>query len=190
MDARSGPLIDEAFFHRDAVSLARALIGVRLLVDGAGGAIVETEAYGRDDPASHSFRGETARNASMFGAPGRLYVYRSYGLHWCLNVVAGEPGGAVLVRAIVPEAGLEAMQARRGDLPVRLLCAGPGRLCQALGVTGAHDGLSVLAPPFALTRAVDPHIDVQASVRIGISRGMDAPWRFTLAGSPFLSRKA
>ncbi len=170
------------------IDVARDLLGTTLLVDGVGGIIVETEAYARDDPASHSFRGPTARNAVMFGAPGHAYVYRSYGIHWCFNIVAGaEPGSAVLVRALEPTTGLDSMRARRGPAGPRLLCAGPGRLCQALGLTGVHDGLALDRPPLALLpRGSEPAI--VAGPRIGIARGVDAPWRFGIAGSRFLSR--
>lgn len=176
------------FFAADAVTVAKALIGVRLLVDGVGGIIVETEAYDRDDPASHSFKGETRRNAVMFGPPGRAYVYRIYGAHWCLNAVCGgEPRGAVLIRALEPTDGLAAMAERRGTTDARLLCSGPGRLCQALGVTGAHDGAALDAPPFALFAPARPR-ELAAGPRIGLSKAVETPWRFGAADSRFLSR--
>jgi DNA-3-methyladenine glycosylase len=176
------------FFDRDAVTVAKALIGVRLLVGGVGGVVVETEAYDRQDPASHSFGGETRRNAVMFGPPGRAYVYRIYGAHWCLNTVcSGEPRGAVLIRALEPTDGLAAMAERRGTDDARLLCSGPGRLCQALAVTGADDGAPLGRPPFALY-APDRARDLAAGPRIGLSKAVDTPWRFGEAGSPYLSR--
>ncbi|MCG5244424.1 DNA-3-methyladenine glycosylase [Methylorubrum extorquens] len=175
-----------AFFDRPAATVAAELIGHGLFVDGVGGLIVETEAYDRSDPASHSFAGPTRRNASMFGPPGRAYVYRSYGLHWCLNLVC-ETGSAVLLRALEPNAGLETMRTRRGlDVP-RLLCAGPGRLAQALGIDLSHDGLPLDRLPFVWAAPERP-MPVAATTRIGISRGVEAPWRFLVPGSPYLSR--
>ena len=152
--------MDAAFYARPVIDLARALLGCTLLVEGVGGVIVETEAYHPADPASHSFAGPTARNAAMWGEGGRAYVYRSYGIHWCLNVVGGEePGAAVLLRALAPTHGLAAMAARRGTGDARRFCSGPGKLCQALGVTGAQDGLPLDAPPFALlARTAEPAI--------------------------------
>ncbi len=180
------PAID---FMASSPSVARRLIGATLLAEGVGGIIVETEAYDRDDPASHSFAGPTPRNAAMFGPPGHAYVYRSYGIHWCLNIVCREEGhgAGVLIRAIEPVAGLATMRARRGLDDVRLLCAGPGRVGQALGITHAHNALAINAPPFELLPA-STKVKVVSGPRIGISKAVDQPWRFGLAGSPFLSR--
>ena len=176
-------------FEAPSEAVARALIGATLLVDGIGGVIVETEAYDQSDAASHTHRGPTARNAVMFGPSGHAYVYRSYGLHWCLNFTcrASGHGAGVLIRALEPLAGIEQMQARRGLADPRLLCAGPGRLCQALGITMAHYGLPLDRPPFFVA-APDGPVDVVAGPRIGISKAVDAAWRFGLAGSRFLSR--
>jgi DNA-3-methyladenine glycosylase len=176
-----------AFFSRHPVTVARELIGWSLTLDGVGGRIVETEAYHHEEPASHSFTGRTPRNGAMFGPVGRAYVYRSYGVHWCLNLVCGEtPGNAVLIRALEPVTGLELMRERRGLDALRSLCSGPGKLCQALAVTGAHDGLPVDAPPFAI--APGEAAGIVTGPRIGISRAADLPWRFGEQGSRFLSR--
>jgi len=151
--------------------------------------IVETEAYAPDDPASHSFGGQTRRNATMFGPAGRLYVYRSYGIHWCANVVCAEGGvgAAVLLRALEPTAGLELMRARRGFEDVKLLAAGPGRLTQALAIGDLHDGLDLGEAPFMLSPSAGP-VEVVTSPRIGITRATDRLWRYSLAGSSFVSR--
>lgn len=173
---------------RPAPEVAAALIGARLRVDGVGGAIVETEAYDLKDPASHSFRGPTARNTPMFGPVGRAYIYRIYGLHWCLNIVcdASTPGSAVLIRALEPEFGLDVMAERRGPVRTRDLCAGPGRLCQALGVTAAHNGRPIDNAPFRLDLGAPEPIVV--GQRIGVRNGATTPWRFGRPGSPALSR--
>jgi DNA-3-methyladenine glycosylase len=183
--ARLGP----GFFARSVHEVAPALVGVTLLVDGVGGPIVEVEAYDQEDPASHGYRGRTARNASMFGPPGHAYVYRSYGIHWCLNLVCADEGTAeaVLLRALEPREGVARMRERRRTETARLLCAGPGRLCQALAVTGRHDGLPLDRAPFEL-RAPAEAADVVAAPRIGISRAADLPWRYVLRDSAFLSR--
>ena len=176
----------QEFFARDARAVAAAMIGLELTVNGAGGLIVETEAYLPDDPASHSFRGPTPRNATMFAGPASSYVYLIYGRHCCLNAVC-LPGSAVLIRALEPTAGLDIMAARRGTADVRKLCAGPGRLAEALGITRAEDGLSLLAPPFALRPGRS--LPLVTSTRIGITRATGLPWRFGAAGSPFVSRR-
>jgi DNA-3-methyladenine glycosylase len=182
-------MLSRGFFARSVHEVAPELIGATLLVDGVGGTIAEVEAYDAEDPAAHGFRGRTARNASMFGPPGHAYVYRSYGIHWCLNLVCEEAGSAaaVLVRALEPAEGIEEMRARRGLVEPRLLCSGPGRLCQALAVTLAHDGLPLDAPPFVL-RAAESPVEVVAAPRIGISVAVELPWRYAAAGSRYLSR--
>jgi DNA-3-methyladenine glycosylase len=176
----------QSFFARDVIAVAQELIGATLLVAEVGGRIVETEAYAANDPASHSFGGPTSRNAAMFGPAGHTYVYRSYGLHWCLNFVC-EPGSAVLIRALEPIAGVETMQQRRARDDLRTLCAGPGRLCEALGITLAHNRLALDEQPFVLLEpAKQAH--VASGTRVGITKAVDLAWRFGEAGSPFLSR--
>jgi DNA-3-methyladenine glycosylase len=177
------------FFARSVHEVAPDLIGVTLLVDGVGGRIVEVEAYDQEDPASHGYGGRTARNESMFGPPGHAYVYRSYGIHWCLNLVCGDErtAEAVLVRALEPTSGIHRQQARRGLDDLRLLAAGPGRLCQALGITRDHDGLPLDRPPFRLDQRSEVP-EIVTGPRIGITRATELPWRYGLAGSPFLSR--
>jgi len=173
---------------RPAPEVARRLIGALLTLDGVGGVVVETEAYDVDDPASHAFSGLTPRNAPMFGPVGRAYVYRSYGLHWCLNLVCGpHPGAAVLFRALEPTEALDRMIARRGLTDIRKLAAGPGRLCQALGVNAHQNNLPMTAPPFRLQPAPRP-VPVIEGPRIGITKAIERPWRYGLAGSRFLSR--
>lgn len=179
--------MDRGFFARESVVVAPALLGATLLVDGVGGIIVETEAYHPTDPASHSYIGRTARNAAMFGPPAHAYVYRSYGIHWCLNVVCAD-ASAVLIRALQPTHGLDAMRRRRGLDDIRALCSGPGKLAQALAVDRSHDGLPLDQPPFMIVPG-SPQGEIVAGPRIGISKAVDLPWRFGLAGSPWLSRR-
>ena len=182
-------LLRRSFFARDVNVVARDLIGATMLFNGVGGRIVEVEAYHHTDPAAHSYNGRTARNAVMFGPPGHAYVYRSYGIHWCVNFVCEAEGSAsaVLIRALDPTEGRTAMQRRRRMKDPRLLCAGPGRVCQALRITGAHSGLALDRPPFALFARTD-EVTIAIGPRIGISKAMDLPWRYGLAGSRFLSK--
>lgn len=183
-------MLGQEFFARSVHEVAPDLIGATLLVDGVGGPIVEVEAYeSAVDPAAHGFRGRTPRNSSMFGPPGHAYVYRSYGIHWCLNVVCEEEGSAaaVLVRALEPVHGIEKMRERRGLVEPRLLCSGPGRLCQALAVTREHDGIPLDEPPFEL-RGTESRTEVVVGPRIGISVAADLPWRYAASGSRYLSR--
>jgi DNA-3-methyladenine glycosylase len=181
--------LSKRFFSRSVLEVAPDLIGAVLLVGGVGGRLVEVEAYRHTDPAAHSYRGETERNSVMFGPPGHAYVYRSYGIHWCLNLVC-EPKGsasAVLIRAIEPLAGLATMRRRRGVADERLLCSGPGRVCEALGVTQKHNGDALDAPPFALF-ARDKDVDIVIGPRIGLTKAVDTPWRYGEKGSRFLSK--
>jgi DNA-3-methyladenine glycosylase len=185
-----GKPLKRSFFGRSVHEVAPDLIGATLLVEGVGGIIVEVEAYHHTDPAAHSFRGPTPRNSVMFGPPGFSYVYRSYGIHWCLNFVCEEEGSAsaVLIRALEPTHGLAAMRRRRGLDDERALCSGPGKLCEALGVTIAHSELPLDRPPIALhARIGEP--DIVAGVRIGITKAVDLPWRYGLKGSKFLSKR-
>jgi DNA-3-methyladenine glycosylase len=181
--------IGRSFFGRSVHEVAPDLIGATLLVSGVGGRIVEVEAYDQTDPAAHSFHGPTARNAVMFGPPGYAYVYRSYGIHWCLNLVCQPKGSAaaVLIRAIEPLTGLAAMRRRRGMDDERLLCAGPGRVCEALAVTAAHNGLALFKPPFEIFKRMQP-VEVVTGPRIGLTKAIDKPWRYGLKGSRFLSK--
>jgi DNA-3-methyladenine glycosylase len=183
------PLLHRDFFSRSVHDVAPELIGATLLFRGVGGIIVEVEAYHHTDPAAHSFGGRTERNAVMFGPPGYAYVYRSYGIHWCVNCVC-EPQGsasAVLIRAIEPTVGIAAMRRHRGLDDVRLLCSGPGRLCQALGITRAQNGARLDRPPFEL-RARPEAVGIAIGPRIGLTKAADLPWRYGLKGSRFLSK--
>lgn len=186
---RPGKRLTRAFFDRSVHEVAPELVGATLLFDGAGGTIVEVEAYHHTDPASHSYVRQTPRNGAMFGPAGHAYVYRSYGIHWCVNFVCEAPGSAsaVLVRAIEPLAGIPAMQLRRRLQDVKALCSGPGKLCEALGITGAHDGLPLDKAPFALHAARVPP-EMVVGTRIGITKGVELPWRFGLKGSRFFSK--
>jgi DNA-3-methyladenine glycosylase len=181
--------LTQAFFSRSVHEVAPDLIGATLLVNGVGGRLVEVEAYHHTDPAAHSFRGQTVRNAVMFGPPGFAYVYRSYGIHWCLNFVC-EPKGsaaAVLIRAIEPTAGIAAMQRRRGTTDERLLCSGPGRLCEALGITHAQNGFALTAAPFEIFARAGA-VEIAVGPRIGITKAAELPWRYGEKGSRFLSK--
>ncbi|MDB5609008.1 MAG: 3-methyladenine glycosylase [Bradyrhizobium sp.] len=184
-----GKPLKRSFFARSVHEVAPDLIGATLLVNGVGGVIVEVEAYHHTDPAAHSYRGPTPRNQVMFGPPGFTYVYRSYGIHWCVNFVCEKAGSAsaVLIRALQPTHGIPAMRRRRGLEDERSLCSGPGKLCEALGITIKHSELPLDAPPFAL-HARAGKVDVVAGVRIGLTKAVDLPWRYGLKGSKFLSK--
>jgi DNA-3-methyladenine glycosylase len=191
--ARTSPKPDKqlkkAFFGRSVHEVAPDLIGATFLVDGVGGIIVEVEAYHHTEPAAHSYRGPTPRNSVMFGPPGFTYVYRSYGIHWCVNFVCEKAGSAsaVLIRALEPTHGIPRMRRRRGLPDERSLCSGPGKLTEALGITHAHNGLPLDAAPIALyARTAKP--DVVTGLRIGITKAVDLPWRYGLRDSKFLSR--
>jgi DNA-3-methyladenine glycosylase len=184
-----GEPLKPSFFARSVHEVAPDLIGATLLVDGVGGLIVEVEAYHHTEPAAHSHRGPTPRNMVMFGPPGFTYVYRSYGIHWCVNFVCEQNGSAaaVLIRALQPTHGIPAMQRRRGLHDERLLCSGPGKLCEALGISIAHNALPLDAPPIAVYRRT-VELEVVSGVRIGITKAADLPWRYGLKGSRFLSK--
>ena len=187
--SRLGKPLKRAFFARSVHEVAPDLIGATRLVNGVGGIIVEVEAYHHTEPAAHSFRGPTPRNAVMFGPPGFVYVYRSYGIHWCVNFVCEKEGSAsaVLIRALEPTHGIAAMRRRRHLDDERSLCSGPGKLTQALGITDKQNGLALDAPPIALhARTTRPGI--AAGVRIGITKAAELPWRYGLKGSKFLSK--
>jgi DNA-3-methyladenine glycosylase len=188
-EQKLGKPLKRAFFARSVLAVAPDLIGATLLVNGVGGIIVELEAYHHSEPAAHSFNGPTPRTLVMFGPPGAAYVYRSYGIHWCINFVCEKTGSAsaVLIRALQPTHGIPAMRRRRGLHDERSLCSGPGKLCEALGIADTHNGLALDAPPFALHARVSKP-DVVTGVRIGITKAVELPWRYGLKGSKFLSR--
>jgi DNA-3-methyladenine glycosylase len=181
--------LKRAFFARPVLEVAPDLIGVTLLVNGVGGIIVEVEAYHHTEPAAHSFNGPTPRNSVMFGPPGFVYVYRSYGIHWCVNFVCEKAGSAsaVLIRALQPTHGIAAMRRRRGLHDEKSLCSGPGKLTEALGITHEHNALALDAPPFALHARVGMP-DIVAGIRIGLTKAVELPWRYGLKGSKFLSK--
>lgn len=182
-------MIAREFFARSVHDVAPDLIGVTFLCSGVGGVIVEVEAYDHEDPAAHGYRGRTLRNASMFGPPGHAYVYRSYGIHWCVNFVCAEEGvaAAVLIRALEPTHGIDTMRERRGIAKPRSLCSGPGKLSQALGITRAHDGLPLDEPPFELRPRQKP-VSVVRGPRVGITKAVDKDWRYGVADSRYVSR--
>ena len=183
------PRLRRSFFDRSVHKVAPELIGATLLVNGVGGIIVELEAYHHTDPAAHSYTGRTERNAVMFGPPGYVYVYRSYGIHWCVNFVCEEEGSAsaVLIRALEPTEGLAAMRRRRGLPDAKALCSGPGKLCEALAITHKHNGLPLDRAPFELRARPDKPVIVTGE-RIGITKAVEKPWRYGLKDSRFLSK--
>src|SRR5664279_630573 len=185
---KPGKPLKRRFFARSVHQVAPDLIGATLLVDGVGGIIVEVEAYHHTEPAAHSFNGPTPRNLVMFGPPGFAYVYRSYGIHWCVNFVCEKAGSAsaVLIRALEPTQGIPAMRRRRGLHDERSLCSGPGKLTEALGITHAHNGLPLDAPPIALQARLGT-VEVVSGLRIGITKAVDLPWRYGLKGSKSVS---
>jgi DNA-3-methyladenine glycosylase len=188
-DIRRRKRLTRAFFDRSVHEVAPELIGATFLAGGVGGIIVEVEAYHHTEPAAHSHRGETPRNRIMFGPPGYTYVYRSYGIHWCVNFVCEQAGSAsaVLIRAIAPTDGIEAMRRRRGLEDIRALCSGPGKLTEAMGITHAHNGLALDQAPIALYARPD-EVEVVTGVRIGITKAVELPWRYGLKNSRFLSK--
>lgn len=185
-----GPRLRKSFFARSVHEVAPDLIGATFLVNGVGGIIVEVEAYDQTDPAAHSFRGPTPRNAVMFGPPGYTYVYLSYGLNWCVNFVCQAAGSAagVLLRAIEPTHGLAAMRRRRGVTDAKALCSGPGKLCEALAITKALSELPIDRSPIAL-HARSGGAEIATGVRIGLTKAVDLPWRYGLKGSNYLSKR-
>jgi DNA-3-methyladenine glycosylase len=187
--SRLGKPLKRSFFARSVHEVAPDLIGATFLVDGVGGIIVEVEAYHHTDPAAHSYRGPTPRNLVMFGPPGFAYVYRSYGLHWCINFVCEKEGSAaaVLIRALQPTHGVATMKRRRGLQDERLLCSGPGKLTEALGITNKHNGLALDAAPIAV-HARRERPEIASGIRVGITKAIDLPWRYGLKGSRFLSK--
>lgn len=186
---RLGKPLKRAFFGRSVHEVAPDLIGATMLVDGVGGIIVEVEAYHHTDPAAHSYRGATPRNQVMFGPPGFAYVYRSYGIHWCVNFVCEAEGSAsaVLIRALEPTHGLAAMRRRRHLQDAHALCSGPGKLTEALGITIAHNALPLDRPPISL-HARTEEMEVATGIRIGITKAVELPWRYGVRGSKFLSK--
>ncbi len=190
----AGAALGPDFFDRPPRPVAQDLIGCELLFEGVGGTIVETEAYEADDPACHAFIGRTARTDVLFGPPGRVYVYLCYGIHRMLNVVTEADGtaAAVLIRALEPQVGIETMRLRRGDRPLRDLCSGPGKICEALGIGLDLTRASFTDPPFAVLGRPEgePAPEIVAGPRIGITKGAELPWRYCAAGSAFLSKPA